>query len=248
MKVANQQIKSDSLEGETLNPYNIIVGINSLNMITQRDVLNDALNILLGHIDNKLIYMFCDFNALNQISTYEDTKKGISNKNIPFHVVQLNPYLYAIPNYVDDNTGLLQPAHFMKANGNIDYDFVNSIHRDLNNIMKIYNIPVEFKGIKEIKDGVMTAIRPFRCTLIHRKLDLDVLNNLIARIYKHNDLVNELGFAYMRSREYDKEIDNLIDSIFKYNDIDSMTFMEYDEFVVKSIDTSLFNVSKFMKL
>lgn len=248
MKVTNEQTKTSDINEESYSWYNTIIGINSLNMITPRDVLNDALNILLGHIDNKLIYMFCDFNALNQISTYEDKEKGINNKDISFYVVQLNPYLYAIPNYVDDNNKLLQPAHFMKTNGEIDYDFVNSIHRDLNNIMKIYDVPVDFKGIKEMKNGEMIAIKPFRCTLIHRKLDLDVLNNLIGRIYKHNDLVNKLGVAYTHSKEYDREIDNLIDSIFRYNDIDSMTFMEYDEFVLKTIDTSLFNVSKFMKL
>ena len=218
--------------------YEIIIDINNTYSAYPKDYIDKALDITVGHIDNKIVYIYCDWNLLCKIAR--------NNANIPFYAIQINQDLYAIPNYADSSKKL-HPVGFMRIDDEtkIDYDLINSIHRDLNNILKLYCIPVEFRGVKKIENGRINVLRPFNCRLEHSMLDMNVFDNVINRIGRYYELIDDLGFLYEFSDEYDEEIEDLIYPIDDGNIIsDSMSFTDYSNFIKETTGISMFSVPK----
>ena len=218
--------------------YEIIININNDYSEYPKEYIDKALDITVGHIDNKIVYVYCDWNLLCKIAR--------DNATIPFYAIQINRDLYAIPNYADSSKKL-HPVGFMRIDDEtkIDYDLINSIHRDLNNILKLYCIPVEFRGVKKIENGRISDLRPFRCRLEHSNLDMNVFDDVINRINRYYELINDLGFQYEFSDEYDEEIEELIGSI--DDEIllnDSMCFTDYTDFIKETTGISMFAVPK----
>ena len=201
--------------------FDIINFINNDCAVFPQEYVDKALNILVGRIHESVIYMYVDYKQLMRLG----------KKNKFFYAIQINSELFAIPNFWKD--GQMYAVNFMNEKGDIDYQFVNSLHRDLNNILKIYDIPVEFKGIKKIQNGKLESIPNFYCNIKHKKINPKNIMKLIERLINHD-----------MSEMPDEEVEKLIDQM-EYIDLEtlySMTFMEYSNFVKERLGYGLLDV------
>ena len=214
------------------NPYSIINKINECYTNNRHEYVDEALNMIVGLIKNDFIYKFFDYNGLVELGkTYPD-----------IYVIQINDTTFAIPNYMDKENKFHNVV-FMEYNektneitNKINYRLVNEIHEDLNKILSIFNIPVNFKGIKHLVNGRLTPIPKFKCTLQHTKLSISVLNRIIYEIFKNE---SDIAMTFIEQNEYEqlhKQID------FEQDTIIYSTIIEYSKFFEGITTKSLFYV------
>ena len=194
--------------------YNTICDINDLFTLYNKyeDNVNIALDMVIGKINNNYIYLYYNEKQLKQLI-----------KQYPnFCAIKINDQVYTIPVYVDEKN--LYPINLVSESDEINHELTESICRDLNNILKIYDMPVEFNGIKKATKGKISNIE-FNYRINHRKINLDNLESLINRINKF----------YESDKIVDTQLDRMISDLYStkgYNAYDlPMTFSEYSHFV-----------------
>ena len=194
-----------------------------------KQIVNIALNAQVGNIENMCLYSFFNYDGLKRFANSGDCKNDIlviqiseTQFAVPYVIISEKIYMYSI--YDKDKEG--KPV--------IDYETINGIHRDLNKLLKIFNVPVHFKGIKKIRNHRISAVDGFSCNLHHTKLDINSFNNLVDTLFK-----------YMGNPELpiNPRLEDIIDitEARTIND-DTLTFTEYLDYVYGITGTSLLSV------
>ena len=194
--------------------YDTICEINDLFTLYNKyeDNVNTALDMIIGKINNTYIYLYYNEEQLKQLI-----------KQYPnFCAIKINDQIYAIPTYVDKKN--LYPINLVSEFNEINHELAESICRDLNNILKIYDMPVEFNGIKKVTKNKVSNIK-FDYKINHKKINLNNLESLINRINRF----------YKNDKIIDIQLDKMIDDLYStkgYTAYDfPMTFSEYSHFV-----------------
>ena len=217
--------------------FNIIYEILNQTQSYPLEIVEIALNAQIGNFEYKCLYNIVDYDGLESIA------KELENCKDEILAIQINDTQFAIPYMIIDDVVYLFDVYYCNKNGHkfINYNLINGIHRDLNNFLKIYNIPVNFKGIKRINKGIIYKVPKFSCNLKHKKLNIDSLINLINQLfnYKMND---ELDFnpkleAIIANTEWENPEDD-----------DSKTFIEYVDYVYKKTGHYLLSIPDFYQL
>jgi hypothetical protein len=227
-----QQSHSTPKEIISNNPYSIVNKINECYDNNPHECVDEALNMIVGLIKNDFIYKFVDFNELVKLK----------DANPDIYVIQINETTFAIPSYLGNDNKIYNVV-FMEYDketneitDRINYDLVNEIHEDLNKILSIFDIPVNFKGIKHFVDGKLIPIPKFNCILQHAKLSINVLNRIIYEVFKNE---SDIALTYTEQNEYE-QLHRQID--YEQDTIMFSTLIEYSKFIEKITTKSLFYV------
>ena len=182
-----------------------------------------ALDIMIGRINNQYIYMYFDEEHLNNIAAQYPY----------FFAIQINDTTYTIPNNIIE--GKLYPVNVFNSYRNVNHYIISSICRDLNNILKITNMPVNFKSFKININGKLQNIYHIFNDK-HIKIDIDEFESLISRIndyYSSNDKSNDWKVEQM--------IDTLYCDPIYINNSPCMNFSEYSHLVGSIFGHDLLN-------
>lgn len=228
MKPTSEQIQEceECEEYEEGNSYDIIKEIIMCTEIfPDQDAVDDAISIAVGCIENRFIYRFVTYDEL--------IKLGKINQRL--FAIQVNNYLFAIPLFInnEDKLCIVPLAKTIRGRGIIvNYTLANSICSDLNNILKVCNIDVEFKGIVDMKNGRIRKPQDFYCNIKHTPVNIDQLVH-IADVLCH---------YYQTGEGDEREIFDYLEFLRVEEHDTTMTFIEYVEFVKEVTGFDIFSI------
>ena len=200
--------------------------INTYNELCQtygEEDVSAALDIMIGRINNQYVYAYFDEEHLNDVAT-----------QCPyFFAIQINDVIYAVPN--DIIGGMLCPANVFNSYGHVNHYIISSMCRDLNNILKITNIPINFQSFKiNINGELQDVYHNFDDD--HIKIDIGEFELLIAKIHNYYASNGKIG---------DRKIEGMIDKLYSnpiyVNGRPCMNFSEYSSLVGSVLGHDLLN-------